>query len=409
MPSTFAWLDYSEHDRDAVNRLIDLFRERDTRDELGIGSIRDALSELLFPGTSTIQTRPKYFLFIPWVYQIAESYARWKRPSFAQVAGRAREEEIRLRHALVKEGEQEGVIGYEAGASLKRLPSSVYWNGMSVWGIRLFPGSLRQFHNALRFPSPRFRAAEAEGDYEAPRRDGYWHPGLLPKPQDFPNGQTLKLSLEEARYLQDRIRAMVPGTLLTWMVDNADPVDGVEAPWAHPQVGELPANLKSKLEHARNFAELMRGAALLYNLMLAEKRAWQERIDEYREAMANWAGRVEAENIRFGVWDRNAFWTTVFSVNPRVPQPTRRFVNAWLDLALEAPGPSALGESPVARELISKREESLKNGNARLHHLRALELWTGAAGTSLLTYRWSVVQWIIRDIRNGLNEEPSDA
>jgi len=102
MPSTFSWLDYSEHDRRRAMDVIDLFRERDTRDELGIGSIRDALSEVLFPGTSTIQTRPKYFLFIPWVYQIAESYARWKRPSFAQVATRAREEEIRLRHALVK-------------------------------------------------------------------------------------------------------------------------------------------------------------------------------------------------------------------------------------------------------------------------------------------------------------------
>jgi hypothetical protein len=33
-----------------------------TRDELGIGSVRDAFAELLFPGTGAIMTRARYFL-----------------------------------------------------------------------------------------------------------------------------------------------------------------------------------------------------------------------------------------------------------------------------------------------------------------------------------------------------------
>ena len=37
MPSVFSWLDYSEHDRRKAFEVIDLFRERDTRDELGVG------------------------------------------------------------------------------------------------------------------------------------------------------------------------------------------------------------------------------------------------------------------------------------------------------------------------------------------------------------------------------------
>ncbi len=37
--------------------VIDLFGEDDTRDELGLGTIRDGFADLLFPGTSTIQTR----------------------------------------------------------------------------------------------------------------------------------------------------------------------------------------------------------------------------------------------------------------------------------------------------------------------------------------------------------------
>lgn len=40
-----------------MHRILAQFKERDTRDELGLGSLRDAIADLLFPGTSTIQTR----------------------------------------------------------------------------------------------------------------------------------------------------------------------------------------------------------------------------------------------------------------------------------------------------------------------------------------------------------------
>ena len=84
MPSTFTWLDYSEQERRKMLDVIELFGERTTRDELGLGGVRDAFADLLFPGTSTIQTRAKYFLFVPWVYQLLEE----KRVSSSAVAGR---------------------------------------------------------------------------------------------------------------------------------------------------------------------------------------------------------------------------------------------------------------------------------------------------------------------------------
>ena len=66
--TSFTWLDYSEHERRQAMEIIDLFGEDETRDELGLGTIRDAFADLLFPGTSTIQTRARYFLFVPWVF-----------------------------------------------------------------------------------------------------------------------------------------------------------------------------------------------------------------------------------------------------------------------------------------------------------------------------------------------------
>jgi Family of unknown function (DUF6361) len=70
--ASLTWLDHDATDREWMNRILAMFRERDTRDELGIGVIRDLLAGEFFPGTSTIQTRLRYMRFVPWIYQRLE-------------------------------------------------------------------------------------------------------------------------------------------------------------------------------------------------------------------------------------------------------------------------------------------------------------------------------------------------
>src|SRR5665213_2464722 len=125
--------------------VVDLFREHETRDELGIGSVRDALADLLFPGTSTIMTRARYFLLVPWMYLQQEK----SRISSAQIAARARRAEISLVDAIERSDDKLFNIGKVAKDTLKRLPSSVYWQGLSVWGIRSFKGAQVQYHRSL--------------------------------------------------------------------------------------------------------------------------------------------------------------------------------------------------------------------------------------------------------------------
>ena len=57
MQPTLAWLDFNTAERERTQRVLALFEERDTRDELGLGGIRDSFADHFFPGTSTIQTR----------------------------------------------------------------------------------------------------------------------------------------------------------------------------------------------------------------------------------------------------------------------------------------------------------------------------------------------------------------
>jgi len=143
MRSTFTWLDYSEHERRKMVDVIEAFAEQGTRDELGIGTIRDGFADLLFPGTGTVQTRAKYFLFIPWIYREAED----RRIESARIADWARRREIALVNGLEKGGETLDVIGRVARESLRRLPSNIYWQGLGVWGIRLFEGSQDQYRS----------------------------------------------------------------------------------------------------------------------------------------------------------------------------------------------------------------------------------------------------------------------
>jgi len=60
--------------------VLDLLAEKGVVDELGIGVIRDAFADLLFPGISTIQTRAKYFLIVP---RLLKDYETLFRPSAA--------------------------------------------------------------------------------------------------------------------------------------------------------------------------------------------------------------------------------------------------------------------------------------------------------------------------------------
>ena len=71
-PGVLAWLDYSQADQRRAREIVAMFSQRESRDELGLGGIRDALSETLFPGTSVVLTRARYFLFVPWLFREGE-------------------------------------------------------------------------------------------------------------------------------------------------------------------------------------------------------------------------------------------------------------------------------------------------------------------------------------------------
>ena len=70
------WIDFSKDERNKVFSVINLLDEPEAVDELGLGVIRNAFADYFFPGTSTVQTRAKYFLIVPYILKEAGLWLR---------------------------------------------------------------------------------------------------------------------------------------------------------------------------------------------------------------------------------------------------------------------------------------------------------------------------------------------
>ncbi|WP_182057631.1 DUF6361 family protein [Pantoea sp. ME81] len=407
MASALGWLD---HDANAQAKTLDilaLFQQKESRDELGIGAIRDSFAEQLFPGTSTIQTRLRYMLFVPWIYQRLEN----KRISAANFGIQADRDERALIIPLSKlEEDSAGTFGKNSREKLKRLPSSVYWSGLRRWGIRETSCSQEEYHRRVD-ELYRMRREMNEREYQEKNRGDMgdtssykppqsWHSSLPAPPPNFPNGATFALTRQEASFLRDRIQVSCKGSLLAWLTLHSEPAD-VSSPWEHPDYARFPDELKELLTHARLFSYAMHGAALLYNYLLAKERADNDLLSQHHDSFVAWFNALPREDI--AIWSLDHMWILTAGPDYSISQKTRRFVEQWIDLIRQASG--ALLTSKEACALIRAREIALKGPRSRFKNRRALEQWSGSAGTLRLVYRWNNVQIVLKDLAQGLRRE----
>lgn len=395
MVASFSWVDFSTVDRDRMRRAIALFQERETRDELGLGTIRDAFAEAMFPGTSTIQTRLRYFLFVPWIYQRHERL----RTSPAHIAARARADELALVEPLMASDDIAGTIGRVARDSLMRLPSSVYWAGLQRWDIFLPRISLEDYHRRIESigAARRDQPLSEEGDGDVGSHVS-WHPRLPPAPAKFPDGLSFRLTGDEARFLQGRITTSCDGTALAHFAMHGGNTD-VSAAWDYPNQASLPADIRALIELARRFSLVVHGSALLYNLMLSEEKQRDDWVASYTADLEHWASQPEAKDLKS--FPLVKLWDAMTKVGANPPASTRLFVEAWAN-ALSTTDPSTIATNAEARRLVRDRERRIKGARSRFVNRRALDQWGGRSGASRLVYRWPIAQTLLNDLHAGL-------
>ncbi len=373
MPFALSWVDHDQEARDRAEKVLALLGEREARDELGLGPIRDSLSDLLFPGTSTIQTRLRYFLIVPWVYRTLED----EGIADDEVPNKGRDLELKV-SAHLRATSEAGVFGRRAGRRLRRLPSSVYWLGLGTWGLR--------------------------NDSGGQNGESRWHQGIPAAPSGFPKIDTLKLTAAEAEYIQDRVAQSIPKSLLAHLFLLARPAK-CDFAWKHPDYAGFCRIHRDVLEHARLFSEVIYGAPLLYNLLLARRAQREDKATEYRMELETWA--LGLDRTALDNWSVEDFWSTVRR-RRRINPSAYGFVNQWIELArssaLDVERHGLPADDSASARLVRRREKTLKRERSRFLNRRLLDQWGGAAGVYRMDYRWNNVRDYLRELAAGLGQ-----
>jgi hypothetical protein len=390
-----------------MRELIGLFSDKESLDELGIGQVRDAFSDLLFPGTSSLHTRARYLVIVPWCYRAAERQGRTGVALTSQVEMNERTVIATLKKADVGEG----LIGSRAGVAVKTLPSTIYWTALAQYGIRYGDQTGGSF--------ARESAVNIEAEELAERPVGMWHPTVPERPRGFPYEVPggLDLTESEARWLRDRVLAGTAGSMLAHLLAQGHcPVGDSNAPWEDPAVADAPDHAIVDLRHAELFSLAMHGAALLYNLLVAERyeregfTQVEDPVDDYRARLTDWADGVVQQAGDFATWDRADMWARVTAHNPRIADNhmMRRFVDGWLDAVTSGAAHLAADDDRL-RAVVEQREKLVKRAQSRFVNERMIRTWSGASGSRRLTFRWPNVRRLVTDIHHGLAGGRGDA
>ncbi len=397
------WIDYSSEHRSKVMAVLNLLTAPGAVDELGIGQIRDGFADRLFPGTSTIQTRAKYFFIVPYLSMELEEERNLTPKSFLQ---KLNEMELDLIDPL-KQGGEMGVIGATAGRALKRKPSSIYWNGLRTFGIFRYPHlSLEDYARTVCAINQELAAQQALGRgtggepiqddpdaYQSRVPGGFWR--CLPPPEDWREQITIHLSAEEAAYLKDRINKAyrTRDSLLAYLT-NQDPeiiraTDRIED---LGQLFDLPESIRPIYDMAMRFSDFIYGATLRYNVILSN--------GENEVALKLWETWRQSDfaALSFDEYDPNEAMDSLGVNNGRL----RRFLRRWHETY-------RAGDINTVDELIVEREIEIKSRDRAKLRNPSVYVYDDSHGMrgGKLDYRYSNAKVILEDIFSGL--EKADA
>lgn len=392
-PLQLGWIDYSSEHKNKVMAVLDLLSDKGAVDELGIGLIRDGFGDLFFPGTSTIQTRAKYFYIVPYLMMELEKEKHSFPSEFL--------EKLRIREVdlidILAEKDKSGVIGARARKRLKRKPSSIYWNGLKTFEIfkqdhlslenyaKAFVAMQRRKESALSLGNEDSDDLEAAGsEYTST----FWQ-CVLPI-TNWKESLTMNLTGPEASYLKERMikSPKSKDSLLAFLLKQ-DPTEVMKVE-SFDAIGEqflLPDELREDYILAKKFSMFISGANIRYNVILAKH--------ENEEAMRRWEAWKDSDFVKneFGHFRFQDVLYRLKIINPLL----RRFLSEWQKAVLT-------GNEQEIDELLIKREIELKSKErAKLYNTRYYAYEEGVwLGSEKLQYRFPNSKILIEDIFAGL-------
>lgn len=394
------WIDFSKIERNKVLSVLELLSERDTLDELGIAPIRDGFANIFFPGTSTIQTRAKYFLIVPYALKDLELSNETNPNSFLRAFDEIEKE---CGERLLDGDDTEGVIGSRSlaqGQWVKRTPAEIYWGGLRNYGI--FTGgnlSLTEYVRAMCAMKKNKTSVKSLGNRnDSEENDGddkdagdlfhkqFWH--IPTYTEDWIDDLSIKLTEEEGKFLRRQIILSFPDSMMAYILKNdLSEILGVEDFASLDSLIHLfPEQIQSDYALATDFSNFLYVIRVLYNLIISE--------GENDRANSEWKV-LQSELVGRASLDLEAIFNRLqIHGNGALCEFLRK--EKKLMLAKEIEG---------MQDEIRRRERFLKEGRARTMHPGEFDtsVWYGGGA---LSYRFSDAKVIMRDI---FESEESDA
>ena len=318
------WIDFSKNERNKVLSVLDLLSEAGTLDELGIAPVRDGFANLFFPGTSTIQTRAKYFLIVPYALKDLE-YGKETNPN--RMLRTFNEMERNCGEILVGGDDTDGIIGKRSlaqGKWVKRTPADIYWAGLRYFGI--FTGgtiSLTEYVHAICKLKSQKATLNNLGNRNDTAEEGIYDDkdaGDLFKMQfwKIPTYQekwidnlSVKLTEEEGTFLKQRMINAFPESMMAYILRND--MTEVFNCRSFQDLGSLINEFPDRIQHdyhlASEFSAFLFVLRTIYNMIVSEGKnedantIWENLKPDLKALAA-----VDLEGIftRLGI-TRNAF------------------------------------------------------------------------------------------------------
>lgn len=394
MPSLISWLDANTAETNRMREMVRLFELPGSIDDLALGQFRDVISNSLFPGTSVLHVAARYLILIPWCYQAGRLASSGEEQRAA-----GEHTERRLIRNLQGLGAKR-FIGSDIGDRISSLPSAAYWSSLRRWGI------VADGVDRTNIGDEMLREAQAHKTGIPTQR--VWNATLPPVPDGFPasNDRGMELTREEALWIQDRILATAPNTLLAHIISKPHLVRKKSwAPWDDHGCLESQGEAALWLRHAQAYSILQWGLDSTYAHLLDEESSLKFTNQPDSETsmhsyapLDDWVGDGETR-LLLREWDLDDFLHRARAVNPRIPFASFTFLSSAVKELTSSEHPS---KNTTLHRLVKQREQQAKRSNSRFVNLRRLREWKAPDAFGRQTFRWAQVRTLANDVAEGL-------
>lgn len=389
-----------------ANKVMKLLQGQGAIDELGLGRIRDAFSNTMFPGMSVLQTHAKYFLLMPALYAHLE-----KIPIADARAARAlvREQEIRLTYRLVdgSPNDAKGIIGADflkesRGAKyVKYDPAYVYQAGMETYGFIPRGGNLYALlaeRSAVYQNIPKKHKGNVDSGDDSDdltgRRQLF---SVCGENYGFDHREPLdiKLTHREAEFLKNSICRSVRGSLLAYLLESGlfKNVTGCSFDTLGEVVkdiipGDLYKTYTLALRFSR-FAHLLRMRyAMLYDIAVGADTEARGEYAKFNNLLSGFKADFSPEAVE----------EIIHFVSPIVTEDSCKSFVLKASKRIAEGNPGALDQEIALREKAIKGLERSKLINAKeFEHAKPFD------SPVPMAYRWNtIVRTVLSEIKEGL-------